>query len=228
MNEKWVKSNGRLKTAWLCARAALSFLRHLYRRQLPILLALAAGHLAPAAADHSFTHATDLGVATEWDATGREFLGTIEDVEGADEQYLKFQIQVEGPILVWTTDAFNPSLRLFDSTQMPVTGWRSSHYLHPADAGVYYIVASSSRTGRYRLHVAGGGEGHDDVGNVHETAMVVTPTQGSEETPLGLYRLDFWWDRDFFRFKIPPVRRVGYGHTRPVRPTQGLGSTSPA
>lgn len=204
MNEKWVKSNGRLKTAWLCARAALSFLRHLYRRQLPILLALAAGHLAPAAADHSFTHATDLGVATEWDATGREFLGTIEDVEGADEQYLKFQIQVEGPILVWTTDAFNPSLRLFDSTQMPVTGWGSSHYLHPVDPGVYYIVASSSRTGRYRLHVAGGGEGHDDVGNVHETAMVVTPTQGSEETPLGLYRLDFWWDRDFFRFKIPP------------------------
>lgn len=160
--------------------------------------------MAPAAADHSFTHAIDLGVATEWDATGREFLGTIEDVEGEDEQYLKFQIQVEGPIHVWTTDAFNPSLRLFDSTQMPVTGWRSSHYLHPADAGVYYIVASSSRTGRYRLHVAGGGKGHDDVGNVHETAMVVTPTQGSEETPLGLYRLDFRWDRDFFMFKIPP------------------------
>lgn len=189
--------------------AMLHSLRHLYRLPLaPILLALAAaGHVAPAAADHSFAHAIDLGVTndrTEWDATGREFLGTIDDVEGADVQYLKFRIHVKGPILVWTSGTFNPSLRLFDSTQMPVTGWRSSHYLHPADSGVYYIVASSSRTGRYRLHVAGGGKGHDDVGNVHETAMVVTPTQGSEETPLGLYRLDFWWDRDFFRFKIPP------------------------
>ena len=172
---------------------------------VPVLLALLGGQSAFAAEGDSFAEAIDLGVATEWDATGREFLGTIEDVEGADEQYLKFEIQIAGPIHVWTSGAFNPSLRLFDSAQMPVvTRWRSSHYLHPVDAGVYYIVARSSAAGRYRLHVAGGGEGHDDVGNVHETAMLVTPTQGSEEPPLDLYRIDFGWDRDFFMFKIPP------------------------
>lgn len=45
-----------------------------------IILALAAGLSVPAAAaNDSFAEAIDLGVATEWEASGTEFVGTIEE-----------------------------------------------------------------------------------------------------------------------------------------------------
>ena len=174
-----------------------------------ILIALAADHMVTAAAaNDSFSEAIDLGTATEWNAAGREFVGTIEDVEGEDQEYFRFTIEVEGPIRVWTSGGFNPYLRVFNALRNPLSRWRSAHYYHPVEAGTYYIAAASSSTGRYRLHVAGGGRGHDDVGNVHETAKSVIPTQGSDEPPLDVYRIDFGsgggGDRDFFRFEMPP------------------------
>lgn len=67
-------------------------------RLAPILFALVAGHSVPAvAANDSFAEAIDLGVATEWDASGREFVGTIEEKEGEDQQFFRFRIQESGP-----------------------------------------------------------------------------------------------------------------------------------
>ena len=172
---------------------------------VPILLALVVGHSASAAEGDSFAEAIDLGTTTDWEASGREFVGTIEDVEGEDEQYLKFNMEVAGPIHVWTTGGFNPYLRIFNAAGTPITDWsQSARYLQSVErAGSYYIVANSSTAGRYRLRVAGGGQGHDDVGNVRETADPVQPTQGSAEPSLGVFRIDFGRDRDFFKFDVP-------------------------
>lgn len=177
-----------------------------------ILLALAAGHSVPAmAANDSFAEAIDLGAATEWGASGTEFVGTIEEREGVDEQYFRFTIEVEGPIRVWTSGGFNPTIRIFNGLRNPLTfGGPGEHYLDPVDADTYYIVANSSRAGRYRLHVAGGGRGHDDVGNVFETAEMVPPSQGTTEPAFELpsgeavLRIDFERDRDIFKFEVPP------------------------
>ena len=173
-----------------------------------LALFLSPGQSASAAGGDSFAEAIDLGTTTQWEASGREFVGTIEDVEGEDNQYLKFKIEVAGPIRVWTTGGFNPYLRLFDNARIPVTSWSSSErYLHPVEAGDYYVVANSRNAGRYRLRLAGGGEGHDDIGNVHDEADLVQPTQGSDEPSLGTFRIDFGRDRDFFKFEVPPGSR---------------------
>ena len=186
--------------------------RRWLRRLAPILFALVVGHSVPAvAANDSFEDAIDLGMTTEWeDASGREFVGTIEEREGADEQYFRFRIEVGGPIRVWTSGGFNPSLRVFDTLRNPLIRWSTGErYLNPVDAGTYYVVANSSTAGRYRLHVAGGGKGHDDVGNVLEAAEMVEPTQGTAEPALelpsevSLLHIDFGRDRDFFQFEVP-------------------------
>lgn len=114
---------------------------------------------------------------------------------------------------MWTSGGFNPSLRIFDTLGNPLIRWSTGErYLNPVDAGTYYVVASSSAAGRYRLHVAGGGKGHDDVVNVLAEAMkaktIVKPSQGTEEPPRDLagetvFRIDFGRDQDFFKFEVP-------------------------
>ena len=163
-----------------------------------------------AAANDSFAEAIDLGAATEWEKSGREFVGTIEEREGGDYQYFRFTIEVEGPIRVWMSGGFNPRLRIFNTLRNPLTRWEGEHYLDPVDADTYYIGAWSSTAGRYRLHIAGGGRGHDDVGNVFETAETVLPSQGTAEPAFELpsgesvLRIDFRTDRDIFKFEVPP------------------------
>ena len=191
---------------------AMFRLRHLGPRRVPlalVALALAAGYSAPASADHSFEHAEYLGKSTDWDLDGKTHVGNIPDVEGDGQNHFRFSVEVAGPIWAWTTGGFSPYLRIFDQNRMPLTRGRTSIVAELEEPGDYYVVASSSSAGAYRLRIAGGGEGHDDVGNVEETATSLTLATGTLSNPAepSRLRIDYEEDRDYFKFAVPEGSR---------------------
>ncbi len=177
-------------------------------RRVPLALlalTLAAGHSAPASADHSFGHAEDLGKSTDWDLDGKTHVGNIPDVEGNGENYFRFSVEVAGGIWAWTTGGFSPRLRIYDENRILLTSSSTRIGAELEEPGDYYVVANSSSAGAYRLRIAGGGEGHDDVGNVEKTAtslMLATSTLSNPAEPLRL-RIDYEEDRDYFKFAVP-------------------------
>lgn len=136
------------------------------------LAALAAGTLllpAPASA-HTLASDHNLGKTTEWPPTGHTQEAEIPDVEGSGENTFRFEVEQPGPMRVWTSGNLRPSLAVFDGLTR-VTSWRRDTLDFTIErVGTYYVRASSSGAGGYRFHIAGGGKGHDDIGNVMEEA----------------------------------------------------------
>ena len=161
-------------------------------------------------ADHNFGHATDLGRVTDeenegWTPAGREFVGEFEDVEGTDYEYLRFELEAAGPIRVWTTGGLSPYIRIYDSDLIRITERGEWHQIS-VESGYHYIEVYSSTPGPYRLHVAGGGIGHDDFANVQEFATLVTSTistLANPAPPVEIGRIDYGGDRDWFQFDVP-------------------------
>ena len=121
----------------------------------------------------SFTQAVDLGTTTDWDAAGvRSEPADIPDVEGWGANYFRFRVVEPGPVLVWTSGGFSPRLQVFDGSGVEV-GHESPNRREVVDAGLHYVRAQWHSAGAYRLHVAGGGRGHDDVGNTVAQAAPV-------------------------------------------------------
>ena len=191
--------------------------------------------LAVPASAHSlgpnFTQAVDLGTTTDWDATGvRSEAADIPDVEGWGANYFRFRVVEPGPVLVWTSGGFSPRLQVFDGSGVEVGHESSSRREVVVDAGLHYVRAQWQSAGAYRLHVAGGGRGHDDVGNtVAQAAPVpscrdrasgnprckpssrprdVESWDGREALALAA-RIDYEGDLDWYQFDVPegpPVR----------------------
>ncbi len=182
-----------------------------------LLLALAAAHSAPAAADHNFGHATDLGKTTSWESDGKTLIGDIPAVEGTRESYHRFSVEVAGTVFV--SGVVSP--RIFNENRVPLSSPEHGLDLEPGtyiylEPGTYYVVFSAN--GAYRVRLQGGGRGHDDFGNVMETAQSVelaisqppTPNQvglrrrvtGAPAEPLR-GRIDYSEDRDYFKFVVP-------------------------
>ena len=201
------------------------------------LAALAMLLIAMPAVAHSlgpnFRQAVDLGTTTEWPTTGvRSEPTDIPDVDGWGVNYFKFTVAETGTVLVWTSGGFSPYLQVFDHAEMPVGREDRSRRAVVLEAGVNYVRARSSSTGRYRLHVAGGGRGQDDIGNTVAQAAPLPSCRGlasddsaecrprnacprleSPRSPrcwngddaLALpARLDYERDRDWYRFDVPP------------------------
>ena len=200
------------------------------------LAALAMLLIAMPAVAHSlgpnFRQAVDLGTTTEWPTTGvRSEPTDIPDVDGWGANYFKFRVAEPGTVLVWTSGGFSPWLQVFDHAEMPVGDESGSRRAVILDAGVHYVRARSSSTGRYRLHIAGGGTGQDDIGNTVAQAAPLPSCRGlasddpaecrprnacprleSPRSPrcwngddaLALpARLDYERDRDWYRFDVP-------------------------
>ena len=208
------------------------------------LAALAMLLIAMPALAHSlgpnFRQAVDLGTTTEWPTTGVTSEPTdVPDVDGWGANYFKFTVAERGTVLVWTSSGFSPSLQVYDHAEMPVGDASRNRRAVILDAGVHYVRAGSYSTGRYRLHVAGGGRGHDDIGNTVAQAAPIPPCRGIEsrrptecrprrqaeveswggdEDLVLTARLDYERDRDWYRFDVPsgppvPVRIWSSGAT---------------
>ncbi len=168
------------------------------------LLALAAAHSAPAAADHNFGHATDLGKTTSWESDGKTHVGEAPGADGG-ESYYRFSVEVAGNVWVHSIDYGFPDLRLFDENRMPLTSWSGGAITVHLEPGTYYVVAKSQSAAApvaYRLRLVGGGRGHDDVGNVMEAAQLVEPDIRMRRTILRA-RVDYQEDLDYFKFVVP-------------------------
>ena len=199
--------------------------------------ALAMLLIAMPASAHSlgpnFAQAVDLGTTTEWPTSGVTSEPTdIPDVDGYGANYFKFRVAERGTVLVWTSGGFSPDLQVFDGSAVSIGTEDDSRRAVVLDPGLHYVRARSRSVGRYRLHVAGGGRGHDDVGNTRAQSAPLPGCRGlasedptecrpseSEESEeewdgrasLNLpARLDYERDRDWFKFKVPdgPQRRV--------------------
>ena len=181
----------------------------------------------------NFRQAVDLGTTTEWPTSGVTSEPTdIPDVDGYGANYFKFRVAERGTVLVWTSGGLSPWIQVFDHAEMPVGDESTSRREVFLEAGVNYVRARSRSTGRYRLHVAGGGRGHDDIGNTVAQAAPLPSCRGlagddpaecrprnacprleSPRSPrcwngddaLALpARLDYERDRDWYRFDVPP------------------------
>ena len=184
-------------------------LRHCGPRPVPLLflVALAAGVSPPALGHHSFGDAEDLGKTTDWERDGLTRVGNIPDVERQGENYFRFTVEVAGPIVAWTTGGLSPNLRIYDENRISLTyrdtpGARITEIEEPGD---YFVVANSSNAGAYRLRLAGGGRGHDDIGNVASEARSVEPATSTLANPATSLRarIDYVEDRDYFEFIVP-------------------------
>ena len=184
-------------------------LHHCGPRPVPLalfLIAFAAGVSAPALGDHSFGDAEDLGKTTDWERDGLTRAGNIPEVDGEGENYFRFRVEVAGRVWAWTTGGFSPSLRIYDGNRIPLTGWGTSRRVAEIEEpGVYFVVANSRNAGAYRLRLAGGGRGHDDVGNVASEARSVQPATSTLADPATSLpaRIDYEEDRDYFMFAVP-------------------------
>ena len=178
-----------------------------------------------------FEQAVDLGMTTDWDTTGvRSEVTDIPDVEGYGANFFKFRVAERGTVLVWTSGGFSPDLQVFDGSAVSIGSEDSSRRAVVLDPGLHYVRARSRSDGRYRLHVAGGGIGHDDVGNTRVQAAPLPSCRGlasarptdcrpsqSEAKWNGRdvldvpARLDYERDRDWYKFEVPP------GPSVPVR-----------
>ncbi len=177
-----------------------------------------------------YLRATDLGKVTEWDSSGKVVEAEIPDVDGWGYNYFRFEVEVAGPVRVWTSGGFSPYIVIFDGSGMTMTSASTSaRYVVLDNAGAHYIRTSSRSSDVYRLHVTGGGKGHDDIGNLGPAepgpvAAPITACAGprpasnnpgckmdpsnaepwdGETTLATTARLDYERDRDWFTFDVP-------------------------
>ena len=191
------------------------------------LAALAMLLIAMPALAHSlganFRQAVDLGTTTEWSTSGVTSEPTdIPDVDGYGANYFKFRVAESGPVAVWASGGISPLLQVFDHAEMPVSNEGTGRGSFNLLSGVHYVRARSGSTGRYRLHVAGGGRGHDDIGNNIFHAAPTPPCRGLESkdptecrsgestwdgwgTLVLTARLDYGQDWDWYSFNVPPL-----------------------
>lgn len=209
---------------------------------------LATALLVPVpASGHALHTDYDLGKTTDWDSTGRTQEAEIPDVEGEGENTFRIDVQRPGPLTVSTSGGnLSPHIAIFEGT-IRLTDWRTSgHHVTLDRAGIHYVRASSSSAGTYRLHVAGGGKGHDDIGNVIAEAAPIPQCQQLARTnpackaprPQGdhpwepnealdvVARVDYGRDRDWFTFDVPDGPPVPFGSGHPVAQTLGLSFTT--
>ena len=201
-----------------------------------LLIAVPASAHAPGP---NFTQAVDLGTTTEWGKTGVTSEPTdIPEGEGWRANYFKVRVVARGPLSVWTSGGFSPELQVFDQSEMPIGEEGSSRRRVSVPRGIAYVRARSRSEGRYRLHVAGGGIGHDDIPNWSGVAAPLPSCLGlaglekckpqSESESADKWdarqtlnlpaRLDFAQDWDWFKFDVPegasvPVRMWSSGGT---------------
>ena len=174
----------------------------------------------------NFAQAVDLGTTTDWPAAGMRSEAThIPDVEGYGANYFRFRVAERGPVLVWTSGGFSPDLQVYDGSTMAIGSEGTSRRAVVLDPGLHYVRARSRSVGGYRLHVAGGGRGHDDIGNTRAQAAPLPSCRGlasprptdcrpsrsaSEDRWNGQdaldvpARLDYERDRDWYKFEVPP------------------------
>ena len=194
-----------------------------------VTVVLACGCLAaPVPTHHNFNDAEDLGRTTDWDAAGREYVGTIGDAtdNGYGYEYLKFEVVVGGNVNVWTSGN-SPLFAVYDANRVQVRSWSEGAAWQHLEAGTHYIVSASESIGlRYRLHIAGGGKGHDDVGNtLAEAAILSQPGEepwNAQDTLTRPVTLDYGRDHDWFKFEVPrkgpPVRARIWSQGGAARP----------
>lgn len=180
----------------------------------------------PAFADHTFNDAEDLGRTTGWDRSGMEYVGEIGDARdnGYGYEYLKFEVVVGGTVNVWTSGGLSPLLAVYDANRIEVRGFSTSSVDQHLEAGTHYVVAASRNIGdRYRIHLTGGGRGHDDIGNtITEAAPIPSCRDRASGNPncrpssqsdveswdgqgvlVLAARLDYRGDRDWYSFDVP-------------------------
>ena len=209
--------------------------------------------VAVPASAHTLASDHNLGKTTGWPSTGYTQEAEIPDVEGDGENTFRFEVERPGPVTVWTSGNFSPSIAVSDGTGM-LTGWSRDHYVTIESAGIHYVRARSGRAGAYRLHIAGGGKGHDDIGNVIEEAAPIPPCvrvalderckvsrpdepnmrwSGTERLEVAA-KIDYTRDRDWFSFDVPgekmremeaPSRSIPVGPPVPVR-VWSIGGTN--
>ena len=190
-----------------------------------LLLAMPASAHAPGP---NFTQAVDLGTTTEWGTGGVTSEPTnIPDGDGWLANYFKVRVVARGGLVVWTSGGFSPSLQIYDQSEMPIGSQGTSRRVATVDAGIYYVRAGSRSKGRYRLHVAGGGIGHDDIGNNSPQAAPLPSCRGLEDltkckpspqTAVDSWdareahtltaRIDYHNDLDWYKFDVPEGPRV--------------------
>ena len=199
---------------------------HLYGHRLACLAALLL--ISVPASAHTLASDHNLGKTTAWDTTGHTQEAEIPDVDGQGENTFRFEVVRRGPVRVWTSGNFAPSIAVFDGISN-LTGWDDGVRYIWLDAGTHYVRARSSRAGAYRLHITGGGKGHDDIGNARPEAAPIPPcanlasanTACKKPRPDALQwdgkgalnpvvaRIDYHRDRDWFTFDVPdgpPIR----------------------
>ena len=190
-----------------------------------LLLAMPASAHAPGP---NFTQAVDLGTTTEWGTVGVTSEPTnIPDGDGWRANYFKVRVVARGPLVVWTSGGFSPELQIFDQSEMPIGSQGTSRRVATVDAGIHYVRAGSRSKGRYRLHVAGGGIGHDDIGNNSSQAAPLPSCRGLEDltkckpspqTAVDSWdareahtltaRIDYHNDLDWYKFDVPEGPRA--------------------
>lgn len=160
----------------------------------------------------SFTEAEDLGTTTDWSTAGITSVADIPDVEGDGANYFKFRVAERGTVFVWSSGNITPYLQVFEESATAIGSESRSRREVVLDAGVHYVRARWRDAGRYRLHVAGGGRGHDDVGNTYAEAMTLSQPDEpqSDKVPwnprnvlVSAAKLDYEQDQDWFKFTIP-------------------------
>lgn len=176
---------------------------------------------SPASA-HTLASDHNLGKTTDWETTGHTREAEIPDVDGQGENTFRFEVVRRGPVRVWTSGNFRPSIAVFDGISN-LTGWDDDARYIWLDPGTSYVRARSSRAGAYRLHITGGGKGHDDIGNARAEAAPIPPCAKlasanaacKERRPDALQwdgngvldpvvaRIDYHRDRDWFTFDVP-------------------------
>lgn len=171
------------------------------------LAVLAGALLAPAPAfAHTLASDHNLGKTTDWPSDGNVQVAEIPDVEGDGENTFRFELVRPGPVRVWTSGGFSPSIAIFDDITN-LTGWHGSIWFTLESAGTYYVRARSRNAGGYRLHIAGGGRGHDDIGNTRAEAEILSQSDGASwdgRATLSLTaRIDYRYDLDWYKFDVP-------------------------
>ena len=197
------------KRAWALLRGiGLAALRE--RSRWVSLCFVCGGLSTPVFAHHNFDDAEDLGRTTDWESSGREYVGEIGDArdDGYGYEYLKFEVAVAGSVRIWTSGGNSPTFTVLDANRIEVRGWSTSSAWEHLEAGTHYIVTGSRGIGeRYRLHLAGGGRGHDDIGNTRAEAQILSQSEevswDGRETLVLPVRMDYNSDADWYRFNVP-------------------------
>ena len=143
----------------------------------------------------SFTEAEDLGTTTDWSTAGITSVADIPDVEGDGANYFKFRVAERGTVFVWSSGNITPYLQVFEESATAIGSESRSRREVVLDAGVHYVRARWRDAGRYRLHVAGGGRGHDDVGNTYAEAMTLSQPDEPQSDKVPWNPETYWCQR---------------------------------